>query len=93
MYFQAQDMIDLAISIIYMNSFGEKISFNKDDFLAVQSIVDWDSQRPDFGACKPMMLRNDVPERRTGENWLVDVNREGILPLVVVLDVSGYGVC
>ena len=52
MYLQPQDMINLAIPIIYMGDGGEIMSFDGEDKLIVQSFIDWGLEKPKWGAYK-----------------------------------------
>jgi hypothetical protein len=52
MYLEAQDMIDLAIPIIYMGSAGDTFSFEGEDKLIPQSQIDWEAEKPNRAAWK-----------------------------------------
>ena len=51
--FDIPDIVSLAIPIIAMTFSGDnRISFDNDDFMNVQSSIDWEAERPDRGEWK-----------------------------------------
>jgi hypothetical protein len=52
MYLQSETLIDLAIPIIYRDTFGSTVSFDDQNFLVVQNQITWGSHHPTYGMWK-----------------------------------------